>query len=170
MARIIVIFLLLAGLSACGDHKKPGVEEAPPIPEQALEKFTVTETENGRPHWVLEAASAQIVEAEKKALLQQPRIKFYENGSYVSTLVAEKGRINTDSYDIWGEGKCVLDTSKGERLETSNLHYRSDIKKIVTDENVTLTRPKEIIYGKGFEATPNLENIVIKKQRMLLKR
>ena len=52
----------------------------------------------------------------------------------------------------------MLTTIKDERLETRNLHYRSDIKKVVTQEKVKLIKPDEIIYGEGMEATPDLEN------------
>ena len=83
---------------------------------------------------------------------------------YASNLKAFYGRINTETYDIWGDSGCVLTTTKGETLITSNLHYRSDIKKIVTEENVKLIKPDEVIYGKGMEATPDLKSIIIKKQ------
>jgi len=149
--------------------KKDKIEKPPPIPEQAIERFNVTETEKGQPHWVLDADSAQILETQKKVLLTSPKIKFYEAGKYVSTLVAANGRINTENYDIWGDGKCVLTTVKNERLETSNLHYRSDIKKVVTTEKVKLIKPDETIYGEGMEATPDLESITIKKQRVEVK-
>lgn len=149
--------------------KKDKDEKLPPIPEQAIEKFNITETEKGVPHWVLDASTAQILESEKKVLLSSPIIKFYENGKYVSTLVAAKGRINTENYDMWGDGNCLLTTAKGETLETSNLHYRSDVKRVFTDEKVKLVRPDETIYGVGLEATPDLETILIKKQRVEMK-
>lgn len=164
------ILLLCACLHGCGSEvSSTKIMEAPPIPEQALEQFTVTETEKGQPHWVLNAASAQINESQKRAVLQFPRVKFYENGQYVSTLVAARGVINTENYDITGEGACTLDTVKGERLETSDLRYRSDTKKIVTNAPVTLIRDGETIHGTGMEATPDLETIIIRKQRVELK-
>jgi LPS export ABC transporter protein LptC len=161
------IFLAVLALlvTACADRKQATIEEAPPFPEQALEKFTITETESGQPHWVLEAASAQIMEQEKRALLQLPRVKFYENGVYTSTLVAARGRINTETYDIWADSGCVITTAKGEVLETSNLEYRAATKKVYTNEAVKITRPNEIVYGHGMEATPDLESIIIRKQR-----
>ncbi|MGA2089993.1 MAG: LPS export ABC transporter periplasmic protein LptC [Endomicrobiales bacterium] len=156
--------------SGCGSERAPQkTTEVPPIPEQAIEQFTVTETEAGTPHWVLNATSAQINDLTKKAVLQFPRIKFYEKGAYVSTLVAARGVINTQNYDIIGEGACTLDTAKGEHLETSNLHYASDTKKITTSERVKLIKTDEIIYGTGMEATPDLETIIIKKQRVEMK-
>lgn len=157
-------------LHGCGGEvSSKKIMEAPPIPEQALEQFTVSETEKGQPHWVLNAASAQINEAQKRAVLQFPRVKFYEHGQYVSTLVAARGVINTENYDIIGEGACTLDTVKGEHLETRDLRYRSDTKKIVTEAPVTLIRDGETIHGTGMEATPDLETIIIRKQRVELK-
>ena len=167
--RILLLILSVTLLAACGKGGKDSGGENPQIPEQALEKFSVMETKEGKPHWVLDAASAQILETQKKVLLKSPQVQFYQEGKLVSTLIAATGRINTENYDIWGEGDCVLTTVEGERLETQNLHYRSDIKKIVTDEKVKLIRPHEIITGTGMEATPDLENITIKKQRVEVK-
>ena len=164
VAALGAVFLLV--FYSFESAKKDKIDNLPPIPEQAIEKFNVTDTEKGQPHWVLDADSAQILETQKKVLLSSPKIKFYEDGKYVSTLVAANGRINTDNYDIWGDGKCVLTTIKNERLETTNLHYRSDIKKVVTNDKVKLIKPDEIIYGDGMEATPDLETITIKKQRV----
>ncbi len=170
MSGIAILgFIFLLVFYSFESAKKDKLEKPPPIPEQAIEKFNVTETEKGLPHWVLDADSAQILEIEKKVLLSSPRIKFYQNGKYVSTLVAASGRINTENYDIWGDSRCVLTTIKDERLETRNLHYRSDIKKVVTQEKVKLIKPDEIIYGEGMEATPDLETITIMKQRVEVK-
>lgn len=162
-----LLFIPVFFFVSCSE-KKAG-EAHPKIPEQAIEKFSVTETREGKPNWELESASAQVIEAKKIALLKAPKIKFYQKGEHISTLTANNGRINTENYDIWGEDSCVLTTVKGERLETSNLHYRSDIQKIVTADKVKLIRPNEIIYGVGMEATPDLESIIIKKQRVEVK-
>jgi LPS export ABC transporter protein LptC len=165
-AGIIAIFAALIFLASCDGGPQQKDDAGPAIPEQAIEKFSITETTEGKPHWVLEASSAQILEQEKKVLLKAPRIQFFEDGKCVSTLVAARGRINTENYDIWGEGNCLLNTAKGERLETSNLYYKSDVKKIMTEDRVKLVRPNQIIYGKGMEATPDLEAIKIRKQRV----
>lgn len=169
MKYILLIISSIVILSACDIKKKENASDAPPVQEQSIEKFTVTETKEGKPHWVLDADSAQIIESQKKALLQAPKIKFFKEGKYVSTLVADRGRINTENYDIWGDGKCLLTTTEGERLETSNLHYRSDIQKIVTDDRVKLIRSSETITGTGMEATPDLQNMTIKKNRVEVK-
>ena len=134
------------------------------IPDQAIEKFTITETEGGKPHWIVVAPTAKIFEDQKKAYLTTPVIKFFENGKYVSTITAEKGSVNMDTYDIVGEGKCHVSTEKGEDLDTSNLRYLSKAQKIVTDDYVTLIKKGSVVHGKGMEAKPDLSDMTIKNQ------
>jgi len=169
MNKLTLILSMCAALICSCGKREEIIDDNPAVPEQAVEQFTITETRHGKTSWTLDAISAQIIETEKTAIVQSPKIMFYQEGKYVSTLVADRGRINTETYDIWGEEKCIVTTAKGERLETRNLHYRSDIRKIVTDEKVKLVRPQEIIYGRGMEATPDLESIIIKKQRVELR-
>lgn len=166
VAACVVVSVL--SLSSCGRGGKDRSAKIPAEPGQEIEHFSVKETRDGSPTWVLDASSAQILEQQKKVLLQNPKIKFYQDGEQVSDLTADNGRINTENYDIWGDGECLLTTVKGETLTTKNLHYRSDIRKIVTDEKVKLVRPDETITGVGMEATPDLETIIIRKQKVTL--
>ena len=107
-----------------------------------------------------------ITNKKNNILLTKPKIEFYENGKYVSNLSALKGVVDTESYDIYAQGKCLLSTVKGEELRASDLKYCSDIKKIITDKNVMLKRENEIITGTSMEADPDLENIKIKNQKV----
>ncbi|MBN1621159.1 MAG: LPS export ABC transporter periplasmic protein LptC [Endomicrobiales bacterium] len=163
-AVYLLVFFIFFVIVSCRETKQQSGEIS--AMDQTIKDFDVMETKDGKPNWILNAGFAQILESENKVLLESPEIKFYKEGEYVSTLVAEKGRINTENYDIWGEGECVLNTVKGEKMETSNLHYLSEDKKIVTEEEVKLIKPDETIYGKGMEATPDLEYILIKNQRV----
>jgi LPS export ABC transporter protein LptC len=164
---VVLLIAFLFIMQGCRKEEDQATEHISAL-EQSIEKFSVTETRNGSPNWILDAESAQILEEEEKIFLKSPKIDFYQEGEYASTLVADKGRINTKDYDIWGEGECVLTTKKGEILETSDLHYKSDIKKIVTEEKVKLVRKDETIYGRGMEATPDLESIIIRDQTVEL--
>lgn len=155
-------------LQACG-KRSDKLEVPPAMPEQGLEKFTVSETHSGKPNWVLEAASAQIMEKQKRVFMQMPVVNFYQDGAYSSTLRAKKGRINTENYDIWADGDCELKTVKGETLTTSNIVYTSSSSRISTNDFVRIVRPDEIIEGTGMDASPTLDDIVIKKQRVVMK-
>jgi LPS export ABC transporter protein LptC len=149
-------------------NKKTQIEEMPPIAEQAVEKFTITETEFGKLKMVLESESAVIDEKTNIAVLKLPRIKFYEDGKYSSLLVSETITIDLETYDIKGGGKCSINTAKNENLQTTNLQYDAKRKKIFSNEPIKITRNSETIYGESFESDPDLENIVIRKQRTII--
>ncbi|MCL2335286.1 MAG: LPS export ABC transporter periplasmic protein LptC [Endomicrobia bacterium] len=159
--------LLSAGASSCKTEKTV-VEEAPPMSEQAIEKFTVTETEFGKLKMVLESESAVINEEQKRAYLKLPRVKFYRDGNYVSTLVTESAEINLETYDVSGKGKCTVDTANNEHLQTTDLQYNAKKNMVYSKNDVKMTRNGETVYGKSFEADTKLEKIVIKKQRVVL--
>lgn len=144
------------------------IEEAPPMSEQAVEMFTITETEAGKLRMILESESAVINEEKQRAVLRLPRVKFYQDGMYSSTLITESAEINLETYDVIGHGKCTIETVNNERLETTNLQYNSKKNIVFSKTDVKITRPGETVYGKGFEADTKLEKIIIKNQKIII--
>jgi LPS export ABC transporter protein LptC len=160
------VFAALFVASACKSEKTV-IEETPPIPEQAVEQFTITETEKGKLKMILESESAVINEEKQTAVLQLPRVKFYKEGQYVSTLIAEKAEINLDTYDVFGKGKCTVETANSEYLQTTDLSYNAKKELVYSVNDVKITTKSEIITGKGFESDTKLEKAVIKKQKVI---
>ncbi|MDR2426700.1 MAG: LPS export ABC transporter periplasmic protein LptC [Endomicrobium sp.] len=163
-AAVFAVFILCFGCR----QEKTVIEKTPLMVEQLVEQFTITETEEGKLKMVLESDSAIINEEKKEAVLKLPKIKFYKNGEYVSTLVTESAAIDLDTYDVLGYGKCTVDSANNEHLQTTDLQYNAKKNVVFSNNNVKLTRRNEIVYGKGFEADTNLEKIIIKKQRVEL--
>lgn len=163
----IILFASLFIFFGCKSEKTV-IEETPPMSEQAVEKFTITETELGNLKMILESESAIIDEEKKIAVLKLPRVKFYQEGEYVSTLVTENAEIDLVTYNVIGHGKCTVDTANNEHLQTTNLHYNAEKSIVYSNTDVKVTRPGETVYGKGFEADTKLEKIVIKKQRVII--
>lgn len=56
----------------------------------------------------------------------------------------------------------VWKTEGGERLDTEELHWNENKGKIYTDKMVIVSRPDEVIYGRGFEANQDFSNAKIK--------
>lgn len=158
-------FLFFAGCR----QEKTVIEETPPMTEQAVEKFVITETEAGKLKMVLESESAVIDDEKKTAVLKLPIVKFYREGEYVSTLVTESATINLETYDVSGHGKCTVDTADNEHLLTADLQYNAKKDIVFSRKNVKLTRRDETVYGKSFEADTKLEKIIIKNQRVELR-
>lgn len=164
----LICFLILGfSLTSCKEEESI-IEETPPTTEQTIEKFVVTETKEGKIKTILEAESAIIEDNEKKAYLTLPRIKFYEDGKYTSILVAESGEIDLETNDVKALGKCTVDTVKNEYLQTRDIFYNASKKLISSNNDIKITRGKEVIYGSGFTSDINLDNITVKKQRLII--
>ncbi|MDR3244335.1 MAG: LPS export ABC transporter periplasmic protein LptC [Elusimicrobiota bacterium] len=164
---IIIVFIFF--FSSCR-QKNSIIEETPPMAEQAVEKITITETQDGKLKMILESESAIIDEKNNVAVLKLPRVKFYEEGVYSAILVSESAKINLETYGVAGEGKCTITTAKNEHLQTTNLQYDPKRQIIFSDNPVTIVRNKETVYGDSFESDTKLENIVIRRQRIIIEK
>ncbi|MDR3049040.1 MAG: LPS export ABC transporter periplasmic protein LptC [Elusimicrobiota bacterium] len=170
MKKFYLISLIFVLFFVGCRKERSRIEETPPMSEQAVEKITITETENGKLKMILESESAAIDEKNEIAVLKLPRVKFYEDGKYASLFVSESAKINLSTYDVEGIGKCAITTAKNERLQTTNMKYNAKKQMISSAEPVKITRAQETVYGDSFEADTKLENIIIRRQRVILER
>jgi LPS export ABC transporter protein LptC len=169
-SKILCLSLLLIfsfGLCSCVEEENV-IEETPPTTEQTIEKFVITETKDGNIKTILEAESAIIDEDNKIAKLTLPKVKFYEDGKYKSILIAESGEVNMETNSVKALGKCTVETVDNEYLQTRDVSYDATKQLIYSDSDIKITKGKDVIYGKGFQSDTDLENIVIKKQRIII--
>ena len=78
-------------------------------------------------------------------------------------------RANTAFYfkteEKWrGRGKVeVKNIAKNEQLNTEELFWKQDTKRIFTEKFVTIKQQTEVIYGTGLEAAQDLSDYTILK-------
>jgi LPS export ABC transporter protein LptC len=161
---IILIVFLFFGCKS----EKTIVEETPPISGQAIEEFSITQTDKGKIKMMMESKSASINESKNIAYLKLPIIKFYDKGKYVSTLIMEEAEINMLTYDVNGIGKCTVDSANNECLQTSDLSYDAEKELVYSDHDVKIIRPGETVYGTSFKSDIKLDKIIIKNQRTII--
>ncbi|MBR3628254.1 MAG: LPS export ABC transporter periplasmic protein LptC [Elusimicrobia bacterium] len=162
------LFLMLSCTFCSCVEEENTIEETPPTTEQTIEKFVITETKDGKIKTILEAESAVIDEDNKIATLTLPKVKFYDDGKYKSILIAESGEINMETNNVKAFGKCTVETVNNEFLQTRDVSYDAKKQLIFSDNDIKITRGNDVIYGKGFESDTDLQNIVIKKQRIII--
>jgi len=164
---ISLLFFCFISFISCAKESEQKADEGFAA-EQVIEKFSVTDAKNGKTNWTLESNSAQVLEKENKILVHKPVVHFYSESNATSKLVADEGEVNSVTYDMTCWGRCFLENSKGESLKTDSLSYSSTEKKIFTESKIVLVRQGQKIVGKGFQATPDLESIVIKNQELAI--
>lgn len=85
-----------------------------------------------------------------------------------STLTAKNAIRRQDKGQVTARDSVVLNTVRGERLETEELIWDEKTEKIFTDKFVKVTKPGEIIYGFGLEANQDFSywKITVPKGRI----
>ena len=92
-------------------------------------------------------------------------LEFYnEFGALTSTLKANHAFFFKQK-NLWhGRGKVeVKNLEKKQQLNTEELFWKPDTRKIYTDKFVTIKLESEVIYGTGLDAAQDLSSYTIKK-------
>lgn len=91
------------------------------------------------------------------------RILFFNEAHQVeSTLTAKYATAYENSHAMTARDSVVVVNSKGEVLNTDELIWDEDKKKIYSNSFVKITTADEIIYGNGMTANENFTDYVIK--------
>lgn len=92
-------------------------------------------------------------------------IEFYdETGKLTSTLVANEAYYFKAEKKWRGRGKVeVKNLEKRQQLNTEELFWRPENKKIFTDKFVTIRLESEVLYGEGLDALEDLSSYSILK-------
>ncbi|MEQ1586112.1 MAG: LPS export ABC transporter periplasmic protein LptC [Cyclobacteriaceae bacterium] len=88
---------------------------------------------------------------------------FDEFGKMTSTLRANSAYYFKEENKWRGRGAVeVVNIDKQEQLNTEELFWKQDTKKIFTDKFVTIKLQNEVIYGTGLDAVQDLSTYQIK--------
>lgn len=88
---------------------------------------------------------------------------FNEQGQITSTLRANNAYYFSEENKWRGRGKVeIINIEKKEQLNTEELFWKQDTKRIFTEKFVTIKLQNEVIYGTGLEAAQDLSDYTIK--------
>jgi LPS export ABC transporter protein LptC len=89
---------------------------------------------------------------------------FDETGKLESTLRANHAYYFKADKQWRGRGKVeVKNIAKNEQLNTEELFWKPDEKKIHTDKFVTIRQEEDVLYGQGLEARQDMSDYTILK-------
>jgi len=157
--------LLLGFLVICGCHQqeasKPVIYEGP---LSEAEDVTMYYTEKEVVKVMLQAKKIFEFQNGDQEFPEGIYIEFFDEfGKKTSTLRANSAFFFKEENKWRGRGAVeVINIEKKEQLNTEELFWQRDTKKIFTDKFVTIKLQSEIIYGTGLEADQDLSNYQIK--------
>jgi LPS export ABC transporter protein LptC len=134
-----------------------------------ITQFTLDSYAAGLISTALKAPRAEIFEKSELIELSTPAVKFFEGGKLSSTLNAGRGRVHADTHDVWAWNTVVIESTDNVKLTSDWLHYSSAIDRIVSTAPVVIVREGTVIHGRGWEASPHLDDIVVHQQKVEIK-
>lgn len=159
--RIAIVPLLLAG---CGRQRSVGPSASTvELPDQEVQDFVLTETDEGAIQWKLYARYAAMYDARNVITARGVRVDFFdEKGQRSSELKAREGEINQLTRDMTATGDVVLQTTEGTRMSTEQMRFLNRTQRIVSDRQVRVERGGDVLTGTGFESDPELKHYEFK--------
>lgn len=166
MKNFLTAIIILMVLVSCSEEKiQPQIEKSEikgEIPSNESWKSKITFTDAGKIKAILFTDHLRMYDKQKITFLDGVKIDFYNREQKnTSVLTSLKGKVDDATQNMFAMDSVVARNDSGTVLRTSELMWRNKDQKIVTDKFVTITSPKEIIKGFGFESDQHLSNYVI---------
>lgn len=155
-------------LAACNGIEGPRAYEDA---TQVLERVAISSKQAGVAQWELEAARAVLLEDRSKMVLDTVLASIYEKGRPSAKIRAVSGEMDTATKDVTLSTHVVVTSlGEGSTLKTELLLYLPREGRIRTGAPFELDRADALILGEGIEATPDLSEIKILKQKTVLRK
>lgn len=166
MKKIFAAIFFSVIVISCSEEKiQPSVDKTNiqgEIPSNESWNSKIMFTDEGKMKAVLFTDHLKMFEMQRITLLDGVKINFYntdqKNTSWLTSL---RGKVDDVTKNMFAFDSVVAKNDSGTVLKTSELMWRQSDQRILTDKFVTITSPKEIIQGFGFESDQHLNNYVI---------
>ena len=166
LMRLAIVALVVSAacvLGSCSDAGETGpAAEGGVVPDQEINSFTLTQTNDGRSVWSLTARLALVFEEADRIETTRPRVEFFDaEGESRSVLTANNGLLKRRTNDMEVSGSVIVTSNDGTVMRTEHLTWDERRGKISTEMPVRVTRDGDVMTGTGAEADPDLGNLRI---------
>jgi LPS export ABC transporter protein LptC len=150
-----------------GETRRTGPSSSAEGPDTAIERIRMTEMQEGRRLWEVEADKAELFEAKGEAVLIQVvepvRIVIY-NAQETLTSFAQKVIVDLRTKDLRLIGRVRSESSQGTKIFTERVDWSAGKRQISTDAPVVIEKEGYQIRGKGMVADTALERVTIRER------
>lgn len=162
--RILLLFIASLSIQSCRQKEAVVlVEYTGPLREAADVEMLYSEKD--RVKVKMKAKKILEFKNEDKEFPEGLYLEFYDEfGVMTSTLKANNAFYFKEKNQWRARGNVeVVNLAKKQQLNTEELFWKPDTKKIFTEKFVTIKLESEVIYGTGLDAVQDLSTYTIKK-------
>jgi len=132
--------------------------------DQVLEGFSHWVTQDGIRRSEVQADTAYFYENTQLTQLRNVRVVFYDlNGKESSTLTSKTGTYRWQDGSMQANGKVVVISPDGRKLQTDTLKYDNATNTISTNTRFIMDRGTDHLEGQSFRSDPDFKNVVTDK-------
>ena len=132
--------------------------------DQVLEGFSHWVTKDGIRRSEVQADTAYFYESTQVTQLRNVRVVFYDlSGKESSTLTARTGTYRWQDGSMQANGKVVVISPDGRKLQTDTLKYDNATNTISTNTHFIMDRGTDHLEGQSFRSDPDFKNVVTDK-------
>jgi LPS export ABC transporter protein LptC len=164
-ASLVVAAGLLAALGCEDPGARPTTTvQATDSADQVLEGFSHWVTKDGIRRSEVQADTAYFYENTQVTQLRNIRVVFYDiTGKESSTLTAKTGTYRWQDGSMQANGKVVVVSPDGRKLQTDTLKYDNATNTISTNTHFIMDRGTDHLEGQSFRSDPDFKNVVTNK-------
>ena len=163
---VLILIIVLGAFAYVKTRKSQKILAIAASPTQAASEENIAEkvqsflisgnSPDGKSSWQVEGESADIF----SETVNMDTVKAKSHNDKVNvTLNADEGTFYKNTKDIELRKNVVANTSEGTTLKTEKLKWLAEAERIVTDDYVHIQREDVSIYGRGAEASPNMNKV-----------
>ena len=127
------------------------------LPSETIKEAELTYTEKGKVKVKIISKQIERYTARSTINFSGGIIVYFYNDSAIitSTLTAEEAIIDEKKEQMMAQVNVELVNHKQEKLNTEQLIWDEKSNLIFTEKTVRITTKEEVIFGEGFESTPD---------------
>jgi LPS export ABC transporter protein LptC len=150
--------------AACGGSPQEPVATGDfvPLPSDIMTKVVFKPTTNGVQTALLRSDTVYMRrDSARYDLIGVDLQTFDETGRLSATLTSRTGEYSTVGQEMVARGNVVLVTTDGRRIETEELHYDPNTRRIWSDVPTTVHEDGYVMRGTSFTADDGFRNVNI---------
>ena len=164
-----ILFCFFTLLFSCSNDPKI-IETFVPnenFPSETIKEAELTYTEKGKVKVKIISQQIERYTASSTINFSGGIIVYFYNDSAIitSTLTAEEAIIDEKKEQMMAQVNVELVNHKQEKLNTEQLIWDEKSNLIFTEKTVRITTKEEVIFGEGFESTPDFSSYKITNVR-----
>lgn len=157
--------LIALCLVACREEEKPMVKQEYKGPVSELYGVTLTYSDSAKLVVRMSTEAQLTLMSQDKVYPKEVRVFFFDkNGNNTTTLRGDSARFIKAKNQYHLMGRVLINNQvKHETLETDEIFWSPDTRKIYTDKVVDVKTPEQVLHGVGMDANQDFTEYTLRK-------